>query len=291
MEKLLDLGHGLKIAKVNIEELREQDLNARSMNSSMFERLTANIKKDKRLESLPLIAETDKGYEIVSGHHRVRACRTAGVTEIYVLCDDSGLTRDEIRSKQLSHNSIQGEDNQQLVREIYEMIDDAEAKLASYIDPNMKELFDRVTTKDITFDISIKTILVNFLSYEEDVFRRAAERINGDFDEIYVAELETLDSFSKAMKRVGKEYDIRAMNTTFTKMAEIVLESLGEEPNEEEMTPIRDVLKTSYIPNDTAELLRNALKKAEKDKIVDKSTRWMLIDVLCREYLGDASKV
>lgn len=96
MEKMLDIGNGLKIAKVNIEELREHDLNARSMNSAMFERLTANIKKDNRLESLPFVAETENGIEIVSGHHRVRACRSAGITEIFVILDDTGLDRNKM---------------------------------------------------------------------------------------------------------------------------------------------------------------------------------------------------
>ena len=38
MEILLDIGNGLKIAKANIDELHEQDLNARHMDKKMFER-------------------------------------------------------------------------------------------------------------------------------------------------------------------------------------------------------------------------------------------------------------
>lgn len=74
-EKCLELGNGLEIWKVNIEDLKEQDVNARYMKAEMFERLTENIKGDGRLESLPFCALTDKGIEIVSGHHRIRAVR------------------------------------------------------------------------------------------------------------------------------------------------------------------------------------------------------------------------
>lgn len=286
MEKMLDIGNGLKIAKVNIEELREQDLNARSMNSNMFERLTANIKKDQRLESLPFCAETEYGLEIVSGHHRVRACRSAGITDIFIILDDTGLDRNRIRSKQLSHNSIQGEDNAQLVKEIYAMIDDAEEKLAAYIDPGIEDLLDKVTTKDVTFDLDIKTILVNFLSYEKHTFQKAADKLNGMYDEIYTADLKNIEPFMECIKRVGKEYDIRAMNTTFSKMAEIVLEYLGEETPQEERTALRDIFKTAYIPTEAVNVIQQAIKKAEKEGAITSKNRWQLIEYLCADYIG-----
>lgn len=283
---MLDIGNGLKIAKVNIEELREQDLNARSMNSNMFERLTANIKKDQRLESLPFCAETENGLEIVSGHHRVRACRSAGITEIFIILDDTGLDRNKIRSKQLSHNSIQGEDNAQLVKEIYALIDDAEEKLAAYIDPGVEELLDKVTTKDVTFDLDIKTILVNFLSYEADTFQKAAEKLNGLYDEIYVADMKNLEPFMECIRRVGKEYDIRAMNTTFSKMAEIVLEHLGEEPDKEERVAIRDIVGTAYIPTEAAEVLKQAIEKMKKAGDVSNTNKWQVLEYMAADYLG-----
>ena len=44
-------------------------------------------------------------YEIISGHHRVRAGRAAGLEWFYVLVDgDEELSRSKIVSKQLSHN-------------------------------------------------------------------------------------------------------------------------------------------------------------------------------------------
>lgn len=286
MEKMLDIGNGLKIAKVNIEELREQDLNARSMNSGMFERLTANIKSDNRLESLPFVAETDKGLEIVSGHHRVRACRSAGITEIYIILDDTGLDRNSIMSKQLSHNSLQGEDNQQLVKEIYAMIDDAEKKLAAYIDADMEEMLDKVTVKDVTFDIGIKTILVNFLIYEAETFQKCADKLNSTYDELYMADIKNLEPFMECIKRIGKEYDIRAMNTTFSKMAEIVLEHLGEDHEEQERTALRDIFKTAYIPTEAVDTIQQAIKKAEKEGTVTSKNRWQLIEYLCADYIS-----
>ena len=133
-QRILELGNGLELWKVHPSSLREQDVNARSMPKAMFERLAQTIARDKRLESLPLCAKTERGLEIISGHHRVRAATAAGISEMFVLVDVTGLTRSQIAAKQLAHNAIEGQDNEQLLAEIYRQIEDAESKLEAFID-------------------------------------------------------------------------------------------------------------------------------------------------------------
>src|SRR3954454_4963806 len=127
--KLLDLGGGLELWTAAIDELIEQDVNARAMPKGMFERLAETVGRDKRLESLPLCATTPRGLEIVSGHHRTRAARQAGLDELHVIVDTTGLTPDQIKARQLAHNRIQGEDNEELFKRIYESIGDVEKRL------------------------------------------------------------------------------------------------------------------------------------------------------------------
>ena len=129
--RILELGNGLELWKVHPSSLREQDVNARSMPKAMFERLAQTIARDKRLESLPLCAKTERGLEIISGHHRVRAATAAGISEMFVLVDATGLTRSQIAAKQLAHNAIEGQDNEQLLAEIYRQIEDAESTRSS----------------------------------------------------------------------------------------------------------------------------------------------------------------
>src|SRR6266481_3076859 len=86
-QRILELGNGLELWKVHPSTLREQDVNARSMPKAMFERLAQTIARDKRLESLPLCAKTERGLELVSGHHRARAATAAGISEMFVLVD------------------------------------------------------------------------------------------------------------------------------------------------------------------------------------------------------------
>jgi len=105
IEYILEVGPKLWLAKVDINILREQDLNARTLTKSMFDQLVRNISNREALESLPYCAETERGIEIVSGHHRVRGARAAKITTLFVLVDRSGLTADQIKSKQLAHNA------------------------------------------------------------------------------------------------------------------------------------------------------------------------------------------
>ena len=133
-EQMLELGHGLIIAKVPLTSLREQDINARIMKNEMQKQLTDNIRKRGQLESLPFCALVDGKIEIISGHHRIRSAKDSGViNEIYVILDVTGLTRSQIAAKQLAHNAISGFDDQSTLKEIVKLIDDVDDMLESYI--------------------------------------------------------------------------------------------------------------------------------------------------------------
>ena len=70
-------------------------------------------------------------------HHRVRAATAASISEMFVLVDVTGLSRSQIAAKQLAHNSIEGQDNEQLLAEIYRQIEDAESKLEAFVDQKL----------------------------------------------------------------------------------------------------------------------------------------------------------
>lgn len=72
---IYDMGSGLVIAKVQIDKVKEQDINARIMKNEMQDQLTANIMKRGQLESLPFFVLSNGKLEIISGHHRVKSAR------------------------------------------------------------------------------------------------------------------------------------------------------------------------------------------------------------------------
>ena len=131
-EVIYDMGSGLVIAKVPLDKVKEQDINARIMKNEMQDQLTANIKKRGQLESLPLFVLVDGKLEIISGHHRVKSARAAEMKEIIAIVDVSGLSRSKIAAKQLAHNAISGFDDDSTLREIVKMMDDVDDMIESY---------------------------------------------------------------------------------------------------------------------------------------------------------------
>lgn len=105
-EFIAHAGDNLELWRCHIDEIREQDRNARTMAPEMMERLSLTIKREKRLESIPFTVKRDGWFELISGHHRVRGCRAAGVETIIVLADTRDLDRSQIVAKQLAHNAI-----------------------------------------------------------------------------------------------------------------------------------------------------------------------------------------
>ena len=78
-----DMGSGLLIVKIPLDVVVEQDVNARIMKNEMQDQLTANIAKRGQLESLPYLTEDGNKVRIISGHHRIKSARQAGIQEIY----------------------------------------------------------------------------------------------------------------------------------------------------------------------------------------------------------------
>jgi len=236
-EKLLDLGQGLELWRIDIDTLLEQDENARVMSRAMFKRLEDTIGRDKRLGALPFCAATDKGIEIVSGHHRIRAAREAGLSEVHAIVDVTGLSKDQIRAKQLAHNSISGEDDEQVLARIYSKIADVEARLESFIDPKVVEkAIQKAKAIAMDLNLSYRMVVITFMPIEYDRFVEAADKvqrhISKDVLDVWLASIGGIEKFREAAKRAGLVYEVRAMGTVLDTMAEIVLAQLQEEAGE-----------------------------------------------------------
>jgi len=260
MEIILDLGNNIKLAKAQIDELIEQDVNARSMSSEMFQQLTKNIENRGTLEALPFCAKTERGIEIVSGHHRVRAARSANITEVYILLDDSGLSRDEIIAKQLAHNSINGIDDRQLVAELFKKIQDVDARIEAYIDPKDLEInLEPINIPELDVGIDFKAVTFAFLPNQVEQFNDVMKAIDPQTGILGVSELKHWDKFKEALNQIREIEDIRAIGMAISRMSEITLDYLKKQ-NPDNM--IKDA--TDQVKADKAE------KKLKKD--LNKST-------------------
>lgn len=286
-----DLGTGLYVAKVPTELLREQDINARVMDDGKFKQLVKNIKKRGTLESLPLCAYTDRGIEIVSGHHRIKASKEAGIKEVPVLLDVSGLNRSQIAAKQLAHNAISGVDDENTLKEIAKLITDVDDMLESAIDEDIfkeqKAEIEKLSTPAVSFDW--KTIQFTFLPHQIDDLDLLIEKTHS-VDYEGVADIDQFKPFIDALEKTQKFQDIKAVGTAINYMIKTSLEQLGASGYDDE--DIDWVQITKYIgglaiPVESGEVIKKAIDKMIDEGLVDNHHKWMALEYMAQNYLDN----
>jgi hypothetical protein len=201
----------------------------------MIEQLSKTIKKRKYMESLPYCVQTSKGIEVVSGHHRLRAARMAGIQEVHILLDENKLSKNDIIARQLAHNSIQGYDDKEMLKRLFEQIDDVDLRLEAFIDK--KDIDIKIDTSipllDVAPDIDFKTIHLLFLPHQLEKWDRVLDMITGDEEEINVVPLEQFEKFKKTVSEVKGVNNIRSVGMALSKMCDIVEEYLNSKKETE----------------------------------------------------------
>lgn len=287
-ERLIELSSGLELWRVHVDDLAEQELNAQAMPPAMFERLSATIGRDSRLESLPFSAMVDGKLQIVSGHHRTRAARAAGVHYIHTLVDVTGLTPDQIKAKQLAHNALNGTSEEQLVARIYAQISDVDARLEAFVTPPEVEVIPpRVSLPHLDLDLEYRTVLITFLPHQAERFETAVEQLldqaDLDRDQLYLVDLALYEQWQALTRRMRREYDARALSTVVNRMITASAETLGltstdpADLDPHEHIPLAELVGTALTDPDTADLIRTVVDAAIGSKTVTRATRHELV--------------
>lgn len=286
-----NMGSGLLIVKIPLDAVVEQDVNARIMKNEMQDQLTANIAKRGQLESLPYLTEDGNKVRIISGHHRIKSARQAGIKEIYAILDVSGLSRSQEAAKQLAHNAISGFDDQSTLKEIVKMISDVDDMLESYVGKDilaepMAE-FDKLISPAVQFDF--RTLVFAFLPHQLQNLELLVKELEKAGPEVVgVAEYEQGKRFVETLSKYQQFQDVRNLGSAISSMIEAANEKMdiaGYDPAGE-WTYLTKVFGSNSIPTEAAQVIQQALKKAEKEGVVSKKNRWQLIEFLCADYLG-----
>jgi hypothetical protein len=277
-EVIYDMGSGLVIAKVNIDFVKEQDINARIMKNEMQDQLTQNIKKRGQLE-------------IVSGHHRIKSARAAGIKELIAIIDVSGLTRSQIAAKQLAHNAIAGFDDESTLREICKMITDVDDMLESYIGKEIMEepleQYEKLASPAVHFDF--KNVTFAFLPHQIADMDVLVKALQGS-EIVGVASYDDCQRFVEILGKYQQFTDIRNVGAAVHSMIENANERMNAVGfnEDEEWTYLTKLFGSNAIPADAADTIKSAIKKAEKAGIVSSKNRWELIERLCEDYLNES---
>jgi len=286
---LADLGYGVVIAKVDVSIIREQDKNAHLMKPEMLRQLSENIKKRGGLESLPFCALTDK-VEVVSGHHRLRAAKEAGLKEIIVLLDTTGLTRSQIAAKQLAHNAINGFDDPSMLKEIAKMITDVDDMIESYIGKDIlgEPLVELDKLLSPVLDFDWKQIQFVFIPHQLKNLELFVERTQGNFDFVGAAYVEQYETLMDSLQKYQNFKNVKNLGTAINAMIEAANREMetAEYDGSEEWITLSSLFGSAAIPSELHLKIKNVFEKMKKSGLITDKVKWKALDVLAEIYLN-----
>ena len=199
--------------------------NARYMPKEMMARLTANVKGDGFLSQLPFcVKEANGKFRVLSGNHRVIAARNATLHQILILYQDAqNLSTQKQTAIQLSHNSIAGKDDMQILQDLYASITDIAEK--AYTGLDSIELFEmKAVEVPAISEADIELAEVNFLFSDmnkENVTNALDQLEKRGFDEkTDILILGKVDEFLEVMTRVKKRLNIKNRSVALLMMIE-----------------------------------------------------------------------
>lgn len=169
----------LEIEKLDLDprSLTLLKKNAHFMKERDFNQLVKNLKRDKVLLG-SVVTHVKDGKELVlSGNHRVQASIAAGLDAISVIRIVSPIDDARAIAIQISQNAIVGDDDPNILRELYEMLDVLEQQYSGLTDDDLGILDDPDFDKLRLGPPKYEEILLAFLPEDAEEFERELTRI------------------------------------------------------------------------------------------------------------------
>lgn len=219
-----------KYEKVDINLIDEAELNANEMTGEDFAALCDNIGKSGLSSTPCCYRKPDGRFVMISGHHRLRACKKQHYSKIGILyCEEGELTKDEIIAIQLSHNSLHGQDNQSILKKLFEQIKSIDFKKFAHV--NIDEI-NGVSSEGLSIFALKENFVFSIILYPTSF--KNLDELYGDIreqakksDALILADQDNNEmAFLKLQSEIGKQYDIKSPAITFAKLLELANERL-----------------------------------------------------------------
>ena len=177
------------------------------------------------------------------------------------------------------------------LREIVKMIDDVDDMIESFISKDILEEpleeYDKMASPAIEFDF--KTVVFSFLPHQIKDLDALIKNLETAAPEIIgVATYEQCKEFTETLSKYQKFSDIRNVGAAIHSMVQSVnekMDNVGYDENEE-WTYLAKLFGSNAIPGEAANVIQQAIKKAEKKGTITSKNRWQLIEFLCADYLS-----
>ena len=225
-----------KYEMIDISRIEEAKENANKMSDRDFAQLVDNIRVGG-LSSSPTLwhRKADDMYVIISGHHRLRACRELAYTKVGCLyAEEDDLSEDEKIATQISHNSLHGEDNKGILKRMFEEIKSVDFKQFAHI--NIDEIESIPMFQGSVLPES-EHYNVSFILYKKDI--EALKELFGIVQEdltksemVIMADQDNSEELLQNIIRdIQKKYNVKSSNIAFCKILELAQLKMKEDVN------------------------------------------------------------
>lgn len=292
--------------RVLIADIVLLEKNARFMKQETFNRLKENIQLDGTLTSYPLLwwdKARDK-WECLSGNHRVMAARDIGLTEITAIVCRDDLPKDRRRAIQLAHNSITGQDDPQLLAEIYREIDSLDMRAYTGEDDAILQILTESPKIENLSDVTIeyRDIRFVFLPEEVDQVRVILKEMPSLLDEEpIVAHMKQYDPFMDMLQEISQNANVKSYAVPImlllamfgrhrTEFASEWFDNAEQLTNNHQWIPLATLLGRTAVPPKVALIIKKALDKMVAAGDITPNALWRGIELLCADYLAGAGE-
>lgn len=283
--------------KLVLRDIKLLPVNPRFMTHEQFIQLVDNLRRDGHLTSTPfcwLDKKIDK-YEVLSGNHRIKAAIEAGIDEAWCLVTHDQLSEDRRVAIQLSHNSIVGDDDPALLKQLYEKIEDVDLRLYAGLDDRMLELLEKV--QPLSFNeaaLEFQTVAMIFLPDEladvERAFDAARELTTG---RVMLNRFAEYDAFLDALSTAGGAHGVTNTATALMvvlriferhqdELAEGYINDYGSRRSH---VPLSAIFGVDRIPINQAVLLHKRIDRLMELGSIEE--RWKALELWATEGDGD----
>ena len=219
---------------IDLSLVDDAEMNANVMSEEMFNDLCESIGVSGMSSVPACYLNKDGRYVIISGHHRVKACRKLGYKQVgFLWTDEKNLTQDEIIGLQTGHNSIHGEDDKAILKSLLEKIHSVQWKRLSHI--TMDEIGTmKANQMNIVPVKACYTVSLILYSDAEEAFGELIgdiKDLSGRSDVVIIADSDpSEDLLLKLNKDLRSGLNIKSSSVAFTtilKLAREQLKSMG----------------------------------------------------------------
>lgn len=290
------------IEVVALDRLDLVEKNARFMRNEVLRRLVDNIKQDGQVSQIPFCVPRGDRFVVLSGNHRVKAARLAGLTEIPIIFTSEALSRDQELAIQLSHNAIAGEDDPVILKDLWSELTTVSAKLYSGLDDKLLATLAAIAMPAIS-EVKLEFRTLSFLFLPEE-----AEELQRTFDDArklvsghatYLARFSDFDRLLDGLATASAAHNIKNAATglmCLVALAQRHLTDLAEgwfDPDTETAThagwvPLATIFGSDQMPAEAAAVLKRAVDAMVAHEDVTVDARWQALERWAADYLAGA---